>query len=68
MSNKKQTAVEWLEEELKHIIPITFLGKFNQAKEMEKQQIVEAFKSGDCNGTFETINAKQYYNETFKQL
>jgi hypothetical protein len=37
-----------------------------QAKEMEKQQIINAFKSGDCNGTFETINAEQYYNETFK--
>jgi hypothetical protein len=33
---------------------------------MFEKQIMEAFKSGDCNGTFETINAKQYYNETFK--
>ena len=34
----KQTAVEWLKEELKHIIPIIFLDKFNQAKEREVKQ------------------------------
>ena len=34
----KQTAVEWLVEEIKHIIPSDFLNKFNQAREIEKQQ------------------------------
>jgi hypothetical protein len=34
---------------------------------MEKEQIIDAFKNGDCNGTFETINAEQYYNETYGQ-
>ena len=38
----------------------------NELLEMEKEQIINAFKNGDCNGTFETINGKQYYNETFK--
>lgn len=32
----KQTAVEWLYDEIKHIIPNVFLGKFEKAKEMEK--------------------------------
>jgi len=36
----KQTAVEWLVEEIKHIIPSDFLNKFNQAREIEKQQQV----------------------------
>lgn len=67
----KQTAVEWLEEELKHIIPIIFLDKFNQAKEMEKQQIVDAVTFGQNNNTVmiqaDLEIAEQYYNETFKQ-
>lgn len=78
----KHTAVEWLFEQLTEVdykcINKTFLQNnnslagfklrelFEQAKEMEKQQIIDAFKNGDCNGTFETINAEQYYNETFK--
>jgi hypothetical protein len=33
--------------------------------EMEKQHIIDAFKSGDCNGTFETISGEQYYNDKF---
>ena len=36
----EQTAVEFLEKEIKHIIPSDFLNKFNQAKEIEKQQQV----------------------------
>lgn len=67
----KQTAVEWLEMEfVKLESKYGILGEIYQlcekAKEMEKQQIIDAFKNGDCNGTFETINAEQYYNETFK--
>lgn len=34
--------------------------------QMEREQIEEAFNAGDCNGTFETINRKQYYTKTFK--
>lgn len=46
---------------------------FEQAKEMEKQQIIEAYANGHNDGclymnnekqTFE--HAEQYYNETFK--
>jgi len=73
----KQTAVEWLEEEIKHIIPSDFLNKFNQAKEMEKEQIIDA----DLNGSIRTAKgadfrvsllrikelAEQYYNETFNK-
>jgi hypothetical protein len=69
----KQTAVEWLYEKLERMIPRTALYDidkreyFQEAKEMEKQQIIDAFKSGDCNGTFETINAEQYYNDKFNK-
>jgi len=64
-----RTAIDWLVEELK--TRSIDLNKWNgdlveQAKEIEKQQIIDAFTNGDCNGTFETINSEQYYNETFK--
>ena len=39
------TAVEWLYDEIKHIIPNDFLNKFEQAKEMERQQIEVIFEN-----------------------
>jgi hypothetical protein len=80
MSNKKQTAVEWLEEQFKKVNHLTeneWIELFNQAKEMEKQQIIDAWyigveKEGEEHGhTFlwhRKDLAEQYYNETFKQL
>jgi hypothetical protein len=66
----KQTALDFLIEKLDNNLDIKHSWRtkqyIEQAKEMFEKQIMEAFKSGDCNGTFETINAKQYYNETFK--
>jgi hypothetical protein len=53
MSNKKQTAVEWLINELDLDNDSWNMKRINQAKEMEKQQIID--KDGE-----------QYYNETFK--
>ena len=56
-----KTAVEWLVSQQKH-------GKFfyddiiEQAKEMEKEQIINACKQ--CSYSYE--EAEQYYNETFK--
>jgi hypothetical protein len=71
----KQTAIEWLISELmsKGIIDadewvwnddISILDITNQAKEMEKQQIEQAFDSGHLATWNET--PEQYYNETFK--
>jgi hypothetical protein len=62
----KQTAVEWL---VKIYLQTGKIDSFdiNQAKEMEKEQIIDAFVdsrilsiTNNCN------NGKQYYNETFK--
>jgi len=69
----KQTAVEWLEEQLDNLIeyyPSQFeqVNKaFKQAKQMEKEQIKNAYRTGD----YDVIDnpdreAEQYYNETFK--
>ena len=65
----KQTAVEWLINELKlndtiekeNLIIVRQI--IEQAKEMEKQQIIDAYKEGVTGHKL----AEQYYNETFKQ-
>ena len=48
--------------------PHVDLSKFVQeAKEMEKQQIIDAYKEGSIYSDSNTIKlAEQYYNETFK--
>jgi hypothetical protein len=47
----------------------TLIELLEQAKEMEKQQIIDAFKRGTINemNGIEEIDSEQYYNETFKQ-
>jgi hypothetical protein len=44
MSNKKQTAVEWLAEKM--LFNEFHNPYLDQAKEMEKQQKIDAFKKG----------------------
>lgn len=63
----KQTAVEWLREKLWQEFKFSFSDNIlEQAKEMEKEQIIDAYDKGEfnqgCNG-----DAEQYYKETFKQ-
>ena len=53
----KQSAVEWLAEQM--LYPEIFNPYIEQAKEMEKQQIIDALHY------FGIENAKQYYNEKF---
>ena len=68
---KKQTAIEWLIEQwpiLESQLPERIL---DQAKEMEKQQIIDAHGSklrksrGTTNYEY-WYTGEQYYNETFK--
>jgi hypothetical protein len=60
------TAVEWLSEQLKiDKNPITY-SILEQAKEMEKQQIIDAYNENEnymCDGT----EGEQYYNEKFNK-
>ena len=65
----KKTAVEWLIIQMHtHWTneDVTFQTLLEQAKEMEKEQIITAYDKGEfnqgCNG-----DAEQYYNETFKK-
>ncbi len=66
----KQTAVEWLIEQLKENNMLTFdewTGLFEQAKEMEKQQIIDfADNYGFDICGYDYQRAEQYYKETFK--
>jgi hypothetical protein len=60
---EKQTAVEWLVENVIISAPLNWdTTILEQAKQMEKQQMLEVSKAG-CFSTFEF---EQYYNETFK--
>jgi hypothetical protein len=60
-----KTAVQWLEEKL--TIEKAWLNQdrkrelFNQAKEMEKQQIIDAYETSHIS----MMTSEQYYNETY---
>lgn len=61
----KQTAVEWLKEEMK--VCRTEEDKrivFSIARMMEKEQIINAYVSGEHQQGFQN-EAKQYYEETY---
>jgi hypothetical protein len=64
-----KTAVEWLESEmLEHYSPFDnklLYKTIHKAKEMEKEQIEDAWDSAYTAEGF--FNAEQYYNETFKK-
>jgi hypothetical protein len=71
----KQTAVEWLIEQLNPDMK-TMQGNIlqdllEQAKEMEKAQIMEAFEDGACSEyPFPFCKVKMgeyYYNETYEK-
>ena len=57
----KQTAVEWLVEQLD--LDLDLKWAVNQAKEMEKKQIINAFLEG---GSDNNNDGFEYYNQTFK--
>jgi hypothetical protein len=67
----KQTAVEWLVEQCPRIETIVAYSILQQAKEMEKQQIIDAWDNGYDRGYGYTDakfdSAEQYYNETFNK-
>jgi hypothetical protein len=71
----KQTAVEWLEEQLKNdfMFGNKYLIMFETAKKMEKEQIEIAFFQGDLFAVdyFDADKpnedcSENYYNKTFK--
>jgi predicted RNA-binding protein YlxR (DUF448 family) len=70
-NNKQQTAVEWLEKICNDRGYYLMSEYFEQAKEMEKEQIEEAFANG-VDDEYEWYinnvprkNSETYYNETY---
>ena len=90
MSNKQQTAVEWLVEQLVEldkqldgrrknddatVLKLNPTKLFEQAKEMEKEQIMKTARQCHFEGVRQSAKtsqeyidyAEQYYNETFNK-
>jgi len=68
----KQTAVEWLQEALSLTFEqeMKFEGLFQQAKEMEKQQIIESIDETNSKWRSQKaeiiLTGNHYYNQNFK--
>ena len=60
----KQTAVEWLAEHLCNEMNFDYWKAVEQAKEMEKEQIKDAWLNSLTKGDFNS--ADEYYNQTYK--
>jgi len=64
----QKTAVDYLYERLStlYLFKDALLAKraLEEAKEMEKQQIIDAYKYGNQSDVY--FKPEQYYNETFK--
>jgi hypothetical protein len=66
MENKNLTAVEWLENELiERYCLVNSESLFQKAKEMEKQQIIDACVNFGNLNEVGIEDFEQYYNETF---
>ena len=63
---KKQTAVEFLESTMTEYLQRIYKSYIEEAKEMEKQQIIDAF-DGFPLSTRNSQNGEEYYTETYKQ-
>jgi hypothetical protein len=75
---KEQTAVDWLIDQLEKYelyskISFQCLKEIEQAKEMEKEQIIDAYFDSTSQFSVDARmdypkSAEQYYNETFGKL
>lgn len=71
MENNKQTAVEWLFEKINMFclftdgIPDEWSEALEQAKEMHKQEIIDANEDASTNELGEFLTGEQYYNKEY---
>jgi hypothetical protein len=68
MENNKQTSVEWLQQALEDTILtheqiMQTIGLFEQAKEMEKEQIINAVDGYPIANR--NLNGIEYYEQTY---
>ena len=70
MKNKKQTAVEYLIDELSKVMIENQIQQvnyaFEQAKAMEKEQITNAYYDGSQDAPIKVGQSEQYYLETYE--
>jgi len=73
MSNKKQSSVQWLFEQVVNLDWRNMVGEekikiFQQAKEMHKQEIMDSFDIRKIDIAFDKkTTSVQYYTDTFEQ-
>jgi hypothetical protein len=69
MENKNQTAVEWLVNQVEDFIGLIPVDIIDKAKEMEKEQIKNAYGQGVADEAGEildsTKDAEEYYNKNY---
>jgi hypothetical protein len=73
MSNKNQTAIEWLQEQLecfgnKHELQMSWTTVdelLKQAKEIEKEQIEDSYIMGSYDMAAKEFRPRQYYEDTY---
>jgi len=72
MSNKKQSSVQWLFEQVVNLDWRNMVGEekikiFQQAKEMHKQEIMDSFDIRKIDIAFDKkTTSVQYYTDTFE--
>lgn len=74
---KKQSSIEWFQEQIIKIVngtcELSEIQIFEQAKQMHKEEIIESYYMGDrysCCGCYDSSTeeeAEDYYNEIFKE-
>ncbi len=67
--SKQMTAIEWLEQEFIALqnYGVNELGLFAKAKEMEKQQIIDACNQIEVIGLDHELAGEKYYNKNFNK-
>jgi len=63
----QQTAVEWYYDQTVVYGKTNYAELLEQAKQMEKEQIIEAYQQGCFDDGPNFTNAEQYYNETYER-
>lgn len=59
----KQTALQWFMDKLPHSIETQFSKQIQQALEMEREQMIDAYTANSVIRV--RTKAEQYYNETY---
>jgi hypothetical protein len=62
----KQTAVDWIVSKLSITFQTMYSEEIEQAKEMEKEQIIDAHSDGQY-PFYNLEHSEQYYNQTYKE-